>query len=86
MRDWLLMKIWSTKMKAGDLIHVPSHVTLTMDVVANTDGLTYIKTFVTKVSKKALFIQHLDNGLAVIQYGKNNWTVSIKNISLVKEA
>ena len=42
------------EMKAGDMVHVPSHVTLTMTV---SDGeLSYIKPFLTSVRKKALFI------------------------------
>ena len=79
-------------MKAGDLVHVPADVNLTR-IVPHSAGPTApsaaqqaVIHYKTKVPKKAMFVEHLDNmpGACYIEYGENTWMVLYRHIKLLE--
>ena len=72
-------------MKAGDLVHVPADVVLTRNA-SHYDGLLGVIHYKTKVPKKAMFVEHLDNspGTCYIEYGENTWMVLYRHIKLLE--
>ena len=72
-------------MKTGDLVHVPAGVILMRNVSHHND-LMGIRHYKTKVPKKAMFVEHLDNspGTCYIEYGENTWMVLYRHIKLLE--
>ena len=72
-------------MKAGDLVHVPSSVTLVADI--KFEGLSYMSVFSTVVPKKAIFIRYQEPNKerSIIQYGEHCWAVETEKISLIEK-
>jgi len=72
-------------MKTGDLVHVPANVCLVRNMSLAED-LLGVRYFKTKIPKKAIFIEHLDNNKAncYIEYGEHTWIAESRDIKLVE--
>ena len=72
-------------MRAGDLVHVPANVTLIRNTSLPED-LLGVRYFKTKVPKKAIFIEHLDNNRTscYIEYGEHTWIANNRDVVLME--
>jgi hypothetical protein len=72
-------------MRTGDLVHVPANVNLIRNL-SQDGGLLGVRHFKTKVPKKAIFIEHLDDNRVncYIEYGEHTWIADNRDITLVE--
>ena len=72
-------------MRAGDIVHVPSNVTLVRDEhVHGENTLVLTRYLKTSVPKKALVLRETNNNMVVVEYGEHSWAVCKKDITLLE--
>jgi hypothetical protein len=69
-------------MKAGDIVHVPSNVTLVRELPCNQLVLT--KYFETCSPKKAIFLKEINDSYVSVEYGEHTWMVRRQDITLLE--